>query len=156
MVSKSPQHTPANRELSAGCLRERFPRACKKCYCEQIMTTIALVATASSARARIAENTRRMRFECVSRINPQAGAKMERCKQEGLQMGLKPRGGAGGDGGGLRGHVQQACMRRRRTAPLRRLGLGVRNPYLSPLGRSQRLRRCRCAMRRMECSRCRG
>jgi hypothetical protein len=58
------------------------------------MTTIALVATASSARA---ENCGeyplgRMRFECLSRNNPEAGAKMERCKQEGYRWDLSHEG----------------------------------------------------------------
>jgi hypothetical protein len=78
------------------------------------MITIALLAMASSASA---QNCMQyppgpVRFDCVSRNNPGAGAKLERCRQQGVQMGLKPRGGAGGRGGGLKEYVQ-ACMQRR-------------------------------------------
>jgi hypothetical protein len=83
-------------------------------YTDHIMTTMALPAMASSASA---ENCSQyppgpMRFECVSRNNPQTGAKLERCNQDGVQMGLQPRGGGGGNGGGLKQYVQ-SCMQGR-------------------------------------------
>jgi hypothetical protein len=79
----------------------------------RILTTIALFIMASSANA---QNCMQYppgpaRFECASRNNPGAEEKLDRCRQEGLQMGLKPRGGAGGGGGGLKEYVQ-SCMSR--------------------------------------------
>ena len=52
------------------------------------------------------------RFECASKNHPGLEAKRQRCIEEGRQMGLAPRGGAGGAGGGLRPFVM-ACMQRR-------------------------------------------
>lgn len=52
------------------------------------------------------------RFACASRNHPGLLAKRERCKEQGRQMGLKPRGGLGGEGGGLKEFVL-ACMQRR-------------------------------------------
>ncbi len=52
------------------------------------------------------------RFACASRTHPGLLAKQERCQEEGRRMGLKPAGGLGGAGGGLREYVQ-ACMQRR-------------------------------------------
>jgi hypothetical protein len=52
------------------------------------------------------------RFDCASRTHPGLLARRERCQEEGRQMGLKPRGGAGGAGGGLSEFVI-ACMQRR-------------------------------------------
>lgn len=49
------------------------------------------------------------RFDCASRTHPGLLARRERCQEEGRQMGLKPRGGAGG---GLSEFVI-ACMQRR-------------------------------------------
>lgn len=48
------------------------------------------------------------RFQCVSRAHPGGPAKLQRCKEEAEQMGL--RGGAGA-AGGLKQYVQ-ACMHR--------------------------------------------
>jgi hypothetical protein len=50
------------------------------------------------------------RFACVSKKNPAAEGKLERCKQQALDMGLRP--GAGqGNGSALKDYVQ-ACMHR--------------------------------------------
>jgi hypothetical protein len=47
------------------------------------------------------------RFRCFSQTNPAFGAKEERCKQQGIQMGLQP-----GHKNGLKEFVV-ACMQRR-------------------------------------------
>jgi hypothetical protein len=78
------------------------------------VVTIILLAGAPIASA---EDCRQyppgpVHFECVSRKNPRAGEKLERCRAEAAQMGLKPRGGANGGGRGMRPYVQ-ACMLRR-------------------------------------------
>jgi hypothetical protein len=50
------------------------------------------------------------RFACVSKKNPAAEGKLERCKQQALGSGLRP--GAGmGNGPALRDYVQ-SCMHR--------------------------------------------
>jgi hypothetical protein len=79
-----------------------------------VMIAAALVVMASSAHA---EDCRQYppgptRFECATRNHPGVADKLERCKEEAAQMGLKPRGGAAGGGGGMRPYVQ-ACMHRR-------------------------------------------
>jgi hypothetical protein len=51
------------------------------------------------------------RFECANRNHPGRLAKQERCREQGRQMGLQPRGGSGGAGGGLKEFVV-ACMQR--------------------------------------------
>jgi hypothetical protein len=76
-----------------------------------------IIASAFLSSAALAQNCRNLppgpqRFECASQSHPGLLAKRERCKEEGRQMGLKPAGGLGGAGGGLRGFVM-ACMQRR-------------------------------------------
>jgi hypothetical protein len=80
-----------------------------------LRTSIAAIAlfAASSANA---ENCMQypegpFRFQCASRNHPELHAKLERCREEGQQMGLQ-RSVAKGASGGLRGYVM-ACMRRR-------------------------------------------
>ena len=50
------------------------------------------------------------RFACVSKKNPAAEGKLERCKQQALDMGLRPGGGMS-NGPALKNYVQ-ACMHR--------------------------------------------
>jgi hypothetical protein len=75
------------------------------------MITIALFAATLGANAQNCSqySPGSIRFDCVSRNHPGAGAKLDRCREEGRQTGLKPRGAAGG---GLREYVQ-SCMSRR-------------------------------------------
>ena len=47
------------------------------------------------------------RLQCMSAKNPGVSAKLERCRQQALNAGLRP-----GGGGGMRGYVE-ACMRGR-------------------------------------------
>jgi hypothetical protein len=80
-------------------------------YLRTSIAAIALCAAASSANA---ENCMQypegpFRFQCASRNHPQLHAKLERCQEEGRQMGLSR---AKGTAGGLRGYVM-ACMHRR-------------------------------------------
>ena len=49
------------------------------------------------------------RFECASRTHPGLAAKRERCREEGLQMGIKA---GASDRGGLKQFVM-SCMQRR-------------------------------------------
>jgi hypothetical protein len=50
------------------------------------------------------------RFACVSKKNPAAEGKLERCKQQALDMGLRPGPGMS-NGPALKNYVQ-ACMHR--------------------------------------------
>ena len=50
------------------------------------------------------------RFACVSKKNPAAEGKLERCKQQALDMGLRP--GAGMSNGPALKNYVQACMHR--------------------------------------------
>jgi len=50
------------------------------------------------------------RFACVSKKNPAAEGKLEHCKQQALDMGLRPGTGMN-NGPALRDYVQ-ACMHR--------------------------------------------
>jgi len=83
-------------------------------YLRTSIAAIALCAAASSANA---ENCMQypegpFRRQCASRNHPGLQAKLERCQEEGQQMGLQRNAGGKGASGGLRGYVQ-GCMRRR-------------------------------------------
>ena len=78
---------------------------------KSIAATLIFLIACSGARA---QNCRDLppgpaRFECASRKHPDLIAKRERCKEEGLKMGLS---GGRGNAGGLRNYVQ-ACAQRR-------------------------------------------
>jgi hypothetical protein len=77
-----------------------------------IIAALFVIASSANAQNCMQYPPGPARFECVSRNNPRAADKLDRCREEAAQMGLKPRGGAAGGGGGMRPYVQ-ACIQRR-------------------------------------------
>jgi hypothetical protein len=78
-----------------------------------IIAAIAIAGLSFEAHAQSCAEYRPgpQRFQCASRTHPGLVAKQARCHEEGRKMGLSPRGGTGGAGGGLKEYVM-ACMQR--------------------------------------------
>lgn len=80
-----------------------------------IRSIAATIVLSAFSTASMAQNCMQLpegpaRFACMSSKNPELGRKLERCKQQAYDMGLRP-GTGRSNGPVFKGYVQ-ACMRR--------------------------------------------
>jgi hypothetical protein len=94
------------------CLVEANLKGFQMCLRAILKFVAAVIALSVVSTISMAQNCMQYpkgpeRFRCVSQTNPAVAGKQERCKQEGIQMGLQP-----GHKNGLPEFVR-ACMQRR-------------------------------------------